>query len=153
MESKTFSIEKAYVISMLFFFHLWPLVEPTLTEEERSLGVYCLFFLVACSGDKCSPEWNESIRRALHIPQEEQRELELSLPEIFSCTLEFCRLHNERYDSKISYAVHLLESMQKNPKNHKVEWAIWQDVIEQVVKKYMNSKSFDWSSEILSWSQ
>lgn len=153
MESKTFSIEKAYVISMLFLLHLWPLVEPTLTEEERSLGIYCLFFLVACSGDKCSAEWHDAIHRALHIPKEEQATLELSLPGIFSCALEFCKLHNDRYDSKVSYAVRLLESMQRDPKSYKAEWAVWKDVVEQVVKKHMNSKSFEWSDELLSWSK
>lgn len=153
MESKKFSIEKAYVISKLFLLHLWPLVEPTLTEEERSLGIYCLFFLVASSGDKCSTDWHEATYRALRVPREEQKTLELSLSGIFSCTLEFCKLYNDRYESKISYAVRLLESMQRNPNSYKAEWAIWKDVVEQVIKKHMNSKSFEWSDELLSWSE
>lgn len=151
--SKTFSAEQSYVISMLFFLHLWPLVEPNLTEEERFLGSYCLFFIVVCSGDKCSVEWDEAICRALHIPKEAQKTLQLSPPEIFSCILEFCRIQNKRYDYKMMYAVHLLESMKKEPEQHKDEWAIWQDVVEQMVNKYMDSKGFDWSAELLSWSE
>lgn len=151
--SKTFSVEQSYVISMLFFLHLWPLVEPKITEEERLLGSYCLFFIVACSGDNCSVGWSEAIRRTLRIPKEKQKTLQLSLSDTFSCALEFCRLHNELYDSKITYAVHLLESMKEKPEYHKNEWAVWQDVVEQMVNKYMDGNSFDWSAELLSWSE
>jgi hypothetical protein len=87
----------------------------------------------------------------LYIPKEEQRLLQLSLSEIFLCTLEFCKLHNERYESRIAYAVHLLESMKKDPKSYKTEWAVWQDVVEQTVNKYMNSNEFDWSDELPTW--
>ena len=148
----TFSVEQSYVIGMLFFLRLWTLVETRITEEERSLGTYSLFFITVCSGDECYAEWNEAIRRALHIPKEEQRTLQLSLPEIFLCALEFCKLHNERYESRIAYAVHLLESMKEEPENYKEEWAVWQDVVEQAVNKYMNNSGFDWSAELPTWS-
>ena len=148
---ETFSIEQAYVIGMLFFLNLWPLVEPRVIEEEQELGTYSLFFIEVCSGDECSAEWNEAIRRALSIPKEEQRALQLSLPEIFSCSLEFCKLHNERYRSEIAYAVYLLESMRKDPKNYKEEWGVWHGVVEQAVNKYMNSNEFNWSAERPTW--
>ncbi|HEV3269895.1 MAG TPA: hypothetical protein VGZ69_04515 [Candidatus Rhabdochlamydia sp.] len=148
---ETFSVEQAYVIGMLFFLNLWPLVEPRVIEEEQKLGTYSLFFVEVCSGDECYAEWNEAIRRVLYIPKEEQRLLQLSLSEIFLCTLEFCKLHNERYESRIAYAVHLLESMKKDPKSYKTEWAVWQDVVEQTVNKYMNSNEFDWSDELPTW--
>ena len=153
---KTFSVEQSYVICTLFFIHLWPLVEPRVVEEERLHGVYSLFFIDICSGDKyfdMAPhaEWNESIRRSMGILKEEQKTLQLSLPEIFSCALEFCKLHNERYESKIAYAVHLLESMKEEPEKYKEEWAVWQDVIKQTVSKYMNNSGFDWSAKLPMW--
>ena len=149
----TFSVEQAYVIGMLFFLNLWPLVKPRVIEEERLHGVYSLFFILVCSGDSYfgeAPyaEWNEAIRQALHVPKEEQRKLQLSISEIFLCVLEFCKLYNERYDSKIAHTVDLLESMRKAPENCKAEWAVWQDVCIQTVNKYMNSDSFDWSAEL-----
>ncbi|HEV3269897.1 MAG TPA: hypothetical protein VGZ69_04525 [Candidatus Rhabdochlamydia sp.] len=150
---ETFSVVQAYVIAMLFFLELWPLVKPKVIEEEQKLGIYSLFFVLVCSGDSYfgeapHAEWNEAIHRALHVPKEEQRKLQLSISEIFLCVLEFCKLYNERYDSKITYAVHLLESMKKKPENYKAEWVVWQDVCIQTVNKYMNSDSFDWSAEL-----
>ncbi|MEK7339838.1 MAG: hypothetical protein AABZ92_03895 [Verrucomicrobiota bacterium] len=146
---ETFSVEQAFSINILFFLNLWSLVEPKVIEEERLTETYSLFFIIVCSGGEASAEWNEAIRRALSIPKEEQKALQLSLPEIFSCSLEFCKLHNERYKSEIAYAVHLLESMKKDPENYKAEWAVWQDVIAQTVNKYMDSDAFDWSDELL----
>ena len=148
---KTFSVEQSYVIGTLFFLELWPLVEPRVVEEERLHGVYSLFFIEVCSGGESYAEWNEAIRRILHIPKEKQRTLQVSLPEIFSCALEFCKLYNERYNFKIAYAVHLLESMKEDPESYKKEWTVWQDVIEQTVSKYMNSNDFDWSAELPMW--
>jgi hypothetical protein len=150
---ETFSVEQAFVIGMLFFIHLWPLVKPRIIEEEHLKKTYSLFFVTVCSGDECCAEWNEAIRRALHIPKEEQRTLRLSLPEIFSCALEFCKLHNERYESKIAYAVQLLEAMKEDPEKYKAEWSVWQDAVEQTVNKYMNSNGFDWSDELPSWEE
>ncbi|MGB7127869.1 MAG: hypothetical protein WBD50_02110 [Candidatus Rhabdochlamydia sp.] len=150
---ETFSVEQAYVIGMLFFLELWPLVEPRVIEEERLHGVYSLFFIDICSGDKYfgeapHAEWNEAIRRTLHISKEEQKKLRLSLPEIFSCIMEFCKVHNERYNFKIAYAVHLLESMKKDPKNYKEEWAVWQETIEEPLDKYMDDDGFNWLDEL-----
>ena len=147
----TFSVEQSYVIGMLFFLHLWPLVEPRITEEERSLGTYSLFFRTVCTSDDCYIEWNEAIYRAMHVPIEKQKILQLSLPEIFLCALEFCKLHNERYESRIAYAVHLLESMKEDPEGYKEEWAVWQDAVEQTISKYMDSDWFDWPDDPSAW--
>jgi hypothetical protein len=54
------------------------LVEPRVIEEEQKLGTYSLFFIEVCSGDECYAEWNEAIRRVLHIPiTEDTPEIEL----------------------------------------------------------------------------
>lgn len=148
---ETFSVEQAFVVNVLFFLNLWPLIEPRVIEEDQKLGIYSLFFIEVCSGCECYAEWNEAIRRTLHISKEEQKKLQLSLSEIFSCALEFCKLHNERYESKIEYAVHLLESMKKDPEQYIKEWAVWQDVIEQAVNKYMDNDEFDWFAELPTW--
>ena len=41
--------------------------------------------------------------------------------------------------------------MKKDPESYKTEWAVWQDVVEQTVNKYMNSNEFDWSDELPTW--
>jgi hypothetical protein len=151
---ETFSVEQAYIICTYFFPNLWPLVEPKVTEEEQLHGVYSFFFIDICTGEKLfgdAPyaEWNEAIRRTLHISKEEQKTLQLSLPEIFSCVIGFCKLYNERYNSKIACAVDLLESMRKAPENYKAEWVVWQEIVAAVVDNDMNNDEFDWSSELL----
>ncbi len=151
---ETFSVGQAYIICTYFFPHLWSLIEPRVIEEEHLHGYYSFFSIIICTGDKHygdAPyaEWNEAIRRALHIPKEEQRTLQLYLSQVFSCVIEFCKLYNERYDFKIKYIVDLLESMRKDPKNYKAEWAIWQEIVTAVVDKQMNNDEFDWSSELL----
>ena len=148
---ETFSVEQAFTINILFFLNLWPLVEPRVVEEEQKLGTYSLFFIDVCSGGEASAEWNESVRRAMHVLKEEQKTLQLCLSDIFSCVIEFCKLHNEIYESEISYAVHLLESMRKDPSQYEQEWTVWQDVVEQTVNKYMDSDAFDWSDELPTW--
>ena len=146
---ETFSVGQAFTINIYFFLNLWSFVEPKVIEEERLDGIYSFFFIEICSGYECYAEWNEAIRRALHVPKEKQRSLQLSLPEIFSCSLEFCKLYNERYNSKIVYAVDLLESMRKDPENYKTEWAVWQKIITVIVDKHMNDDDFNWLDELL----
>ncbi|PWU15981.1 MAG: hypothetical protein C5B45_01520 [Chlamydiae bacterium] len=148
---ETFSVEQAFTINIYFFLNLWPLVEPRVIEEEQKLGTYSLFFIEVCSGYECYAEWNEAIRRAMRVPKEEQKTLQLCLSDIFSCVIEFCKLHNEIYESEISYAVHLLESMKKNPENYKSEWEIWQKIVAVVVDKHMDSNGFNWSDRLPGW--
>ena len=148
---EVFSVEQGFVITMAFFLTLWPLVESRITEEERLYGTYTLFFREVCYGEECSAEWNEAIRRAINILKEEQRTLRLSQPEIFLSALEFCKLHNERYKGRITYAVHLLELMKKNPEQYPAEWAIWQKAVQDGVHKYTSTDYFDWSAELPTW--
>lgn len=149
--SETFSVEEGYVIGTVFFLELWPLLEPKITEKEEWTGTYSLFFLIVCSGGECSAEWNEAVERAMHIPKENQKTLRLTVSEIFSCALEFCKLHNERYENNISYAVNLLEAMQKNPESYRVEWNIWEKIIKDTKTKHIDIEEFDWSAELPTW--
>ena len=88
----------------------------------------------------------------LHVPKEEQRTLQLTLPEIFSSTIEFCKIFNERCNFKIAYAVNLLESMRKDPKSYKTEWAIWQEMVIKVADDFMNKENyFNWSARLSPW--
>ncbi len=145
---ETFSVGQAFNINIYFFLNLWPLVEPKVIEEERLFRIYSLFFIEVCSGYECYAEWNEAVRRAINIPKEEQRILQLSLAEIFSCALEFCKLHNEYYNSKITYAVQLLEAMRKDPEKYKAEWTVWHNMVAVIVDKYMDDDEFDWSDTL-----
>ena len=127
-------------------------MEPRVIEEEQRLGTYSLFFIEVCSGDECYAEWNEAIRLVLHVPKEEQRTLQLTLPEIFSCVIEFCKIFNEYFNAKIGYVIDLLESMRKDPENHKKERAIWQEMVTIITDKYVDKKdNFDWSDQLCPW--
>jgi hypothetical protein len=142
---ETFSVEQAFHINIFFLVDIWPLVEPKVIKEEQNSGLYSFFFIEVCSTYDCHSEWNEAIRLVLHISKEEQKTLQLTLPEIFSCVIEFCKIFNERCNFKIAYAASLLESMRKSPENHKTEWAIWQEVVTKVAYDFMNKDNFNWS--------
>ena len=150
--SETFSVGQAFNLNIFFLLGIWPLVEPKVIEEEQKLGLYSFFFIDICSTYDCHAEWNEAIRLVLHVTKEEQRTLQLSLSDIFSCIIEFCRIFNERCNFKIAYTVDLLESMRKNPKTHEKEWAIWQEVVTRISDKYMNREDdFNWASTLSPW--
>lgn len=84
--------------------------------------------------------------------KKEQRTLQLFLSEIFSCVIEFCKIFNERCNSKIAYTVDLLESMKKDPENHKKEWAIWQEMAKEIADDPTKKESyFDWLATLSPW--
>ncbi len=109
------------------------------------------FFVEICSTYDCYAEWNEAINRTLQIPKEDQKTLQLSLPEIFSCTIEFCKIFNERCNFKIAYAVDLLESMKKDPESHKREWSIWQKMVKEISDDYESKDNFNWEARLSPW--
>lgn len=144
-----FTVEQAFTISMIFFYEIWPLVEPKVLQEEFSTdGMYSLFFTIVCTGEECSAEWNESVYRVTGVTKEEQKHLKLSTTDIFSCALAFVQLYNQRYKFQISYAVLLLENMQNNPNEYSAEWQVWHRAIKQTILQYLNSKLFDWSARL-----
>ncbi len=142
---ETFSVGQAFHINIFFLLGIWPLVEPKVIEEEQKSGLYSFFFIEVCSTYDCHSEWNEAIRLVLHVPKEEQRTLQLTLSEIFSCVIEFCKIFNERCNFEIAYAADLLESMRKSPENHKTEWAIWQEMVKEIADDYESKDNFNWS--------
>ncbi|QZA58490.1 hypothetical protein [Candidatus Rhabdochlamydia porcellionis] len=150
--SETFSVGQAFNLNIFFLLGIWPLVEPKVLEEEQKLGLYSFFFIDICSTYDCHAEWNEAIRLVLHVPKEEQRTLQLSLSDIFSCIMEFCKIFNERCNFKIAYTVDLLESMRKNPKNHEREWAIWQDMVKEIADDHEGKNNyFNWADTLSPW--
>lgn len=143
-----FTVEQAYVITMLFFLKLWEIIQSKITEKERIEGVYELFFIDVCSGDECHAEWNEAVRLETSIVKEKQKSLYLTLPQIFSCALAFCKLHNRHYNSKINYAVELLESMKEHYEKHPVEWEVWDKAVKEAASKHMKNIQFDWADQL-----
>lgn len=149
---ETFSVGQAFNLNIFFLVDIWSLVEPKVIEEEQKSGLYSFFFIEICSTYDCYAEWNEAIRLVLHVPKEEQRTLQLTLPEIFSCVIEFCKIFNERCNFKIAYTVDLLESMRKNLKSHEREWSIWQEMVKAIADDFMNKENyFNWSARFSPW--
>lgn len=145
------SVEEGFVISLIFFLDLWSIIKPAVLASKADLIVNELFFLDVCTGYESSAEWNEAVFRAKKILKQNQRQLKLTMGDLFLCTIEFCKLHNERWESKLDYTVHLLESMKKNPKEHSVEWDVWKNAINQVLVKHATLCDFDWSDELPEW--
>ncbi|QZA58855.1 hypothetical protein [Candidatus Rhabdochlamydia porcellionis] len=88
----------------------------------------------------------------LHIPKEEQKTLQLTLPEVFSCTIEFCKIFNKYFNTKIGYPIDLLESMRKDPESYKREWAIWQGMVTKITNDFMNKENyFNWLDQLCPW--
>lgn len=144
-----FTVEQAFTISMIFFYELWPLVEPKVLQEEAlTEGMYSLFFTIVCTGEECSAEWNESVYRVMGVTKKEQKRLKLSITDVFSSALAFVTLYNQRYNSQISYVVLLLENMKKNPSDYSAEWQIWDSAVKQTILQYLDSKLFDWSATL-----
>lgn len=143
-----FTVEQAYVITMLFFLRLWDVIQSKITEKERFEGIYELFFIDVCSGDECYAEWNEAVRLETSITKEKQKSLHLTLPQIFSCALTFCKLHNKHYNCKINYAVELLKSMKENYAKHLIEWEVWDKAVKEAVSKHMKNIQFNWADQL-----
>lgn len=144
-----FSVEQGFAISLIFFLDLWDLVEPhTSLLEGDAPSTQVLFFCEVCDGHETSAEWNQAVFRAKQIPKENQRSLKLTNDDMFLCAIEFARLHNERWESRLDYTVRLLESMQKNPANHQVEWAIWEKAKNDFMSKRTTFYDLDWSDEL-----
>ena len=152
---KKFTVEQGYTIAMLFFFGLWPILEPNVREEEARTGTYSLFFVTIPTGDDWGEAiWNETIRLLMQIPKKEQGSLQLSLPEIFACCLKFCKFHNEQYyEGRLIYGVQLLENMQADPKGYSAEWAIWKDAVEKTLHDHMDCANFDWNAKLPTWNE
>lgn len=143
---ETFSVEEGYIIGTVFFLELWPLVEPKIIEEDRITGTYTLFFLEVCSWNEYCAEWNEAVRRVTDIPKTKQPTLQLSLPQIFQCTLEFCKLHNKQYENRLIYVVKILESMKEVPQQYQVEWGLWGKAVRYAQDYFINNNDFNWNA-------
>ncbi len=136
------TIEEGYHISLSFFNELWPLVEPNIQKPEEIKNVHELFFCIVCIGEEASTEWKQAIYRAKKIPNEELRKTKLSEEDLFLCAIEFCKLHNERWEGMLDHSVRLLESMKTNPENHPIEWEKWKWAMEAVLIKHMTCGHF-----------
>jgi len=138
------TVEEGYYISLIFFSELWPLVEPNVQESEEMKAANMLFFCVVTIGEEASSEWKEAIFRAKEITSDKLREAKLSESDLFLCAIEFCKLHNERWEGNLNYTLNLLESMRTNPENHPKEWAVWKTAMTLVIINKMSCGHFDW---------
>jgi hypothetical protein len=144
-----FTVEEGYAISLMFFLELWTLIEPVIAVTTIDLNTYILFFREVCLGYEASAEWIEAVRRATGFSRMEQKTLKLSDGQLFSCAIEFCKLHNERWDSEIDYAVQFLDSMKKDPDKHRREWDLWETTkTDYMSKRVKFTRNFDWSAQL-----
>ena len=147
--NQEFSVEQGYAIGLIFFLRLWTAIEPQVMQlglDEDKLIVYDIFFRDICTGYEASAEWNQAVFRAKGIPKENQKILKLTNEELFLCAIEFAKLHNERWESNIDYAVNLLESMKKSPRDHQKEWAIWEKARDDFMSGRSTFYDLDWSA-------
>ena len=142
---KTYSVEEAYDIGTEFFCELWPTFKLEIADREDASGdsTYRLFVETICGAKFDSyREWNDSIFRALQIPTSRQVRIKLSMQELFLATLEFCKLHNERFFGEIDLLVDRLEAMLADPEGYLFEWNIWKKTVEIVLSFEMHP--FEW---------
>ncbi len=145
---KQYSVGEAFDIGTAFFCELWPTFKLELADVYGIAGnsTYRLFVESICGvGWDSYGEWNEAVFRALKIPTKEQVGMKFSPEELFLSTLEFCRLHNERFFKEISLLVELLEGMIADPEEYLFEWDIWTKTIPLVLSFPLHS--FNWNTE------
>ncbi len=145
-----YSVEQGYAIGLVFFLDLWDLLEPEVKKLSGSntLIVHKLFFRDVCIGFEASAEWIESVFRITHATREEQKKLLISESEIFACSLEFCKMHNERWKHILDYTVERLDSMRKHPALHAREWAIWEKTKNDILSKRTTFYAINWSAKL-----
>ncbi len=125
-EEKKYTLDQSYAIGLIFLSKLWTIFEPMVEASEGNDKImYVTFFSSVCDGFESAEEWIEAITRAKKISQEEQKDLQLSEADIFSCACELAKLHNERWKGDIDDIIHLLDSMKNHPEKHPNEWKIW----------------------------
>jgi len=145
MELKTqkdITIEEGYSISLIFFYLLWFLIGPRVQEPENLKIINELFFFEVCMGNEASTEWKQAIFRAKQIPKEKIRETKISEEDLFLCAIEFCKIHNERWEGALNSTFLLLEAMIADL-NHP-EWKRWKEAMDAVLVSHMSCGTFDW---------
>ncbi|MGL4348269.1 MAG: hypothetical protein ACRCSV_02255 [Chlamydiales bacterium] len=140
--SETFSVEEGYLTYGIFFGKLCPLIESKVIKEKQDF--YNFFCLEICSWNEYCAEWNEAVYRVTNIPKEQQLTLQLSLSQIFECTLECCKLHNKHCENKVINSVKILEGMKEVPEQYQVEWKIWQEAVSNTQRNSIHYDNFDW---------
>ena len=145
-----YTVEQGYAIALVFFLRFWDLLEPEVKKlpGDDTLIVHKLFFRDVCIGFEASAEWIESVFRVIHATREEQKKLFISEADIFACALEFCKMHNERWEHILDYTVRRLESMRDHPEQHAAEWAIWEKTKSDILSKRTTFYAMKWSARL-----
>lgn len=145
-EALELSVEQAFTVCIVFFINLWDLIEPELPPSDPSpykeiYEIHELFCNTICSTAASGPypeghaEWNEAVFKIKKITKKNQKQLKLTINELFLCMIEFCKLYSKRYElniiefcqsksyygeyeSNLHFLIQLLESMKQDPKNH-----------------------------------
>ena len=145
---KQYSVGEAYDICISFFCELWPTFKLEVADAPKWDGrsMYAFFVESICGAgfDSCG-EWNEAIFRALQSPKKSQPEIRLSPKELFLSTLEFCKLHNERFSNDLVFLVDRLEAMLNDPEDYLFEWNVWRQTITKTLSFELHT--FNWNTE------
>ena len=126
------SIGKGLLICKLFFYRLWPLIEPKLPPknlETMTYEMHEIFCSTVCRGERASVEWIEAVHRVKQFSKEQQENAQLSLEDLFSCMVEFCKIYDKRYDSELDFLLQLLASMKQSPEQYLAEWKVFKEAI------------------------
>lgn len=144
---KKFSVEKGYYICLAFFVNIWSYYERKVVNIPEK-DIYKLFFCTICgSAIDSEIDWNDAIFHTLGIVKENQRGLKLSAKELFLCSIEFCKIHNDRFGNKLADIVSLLKAMLKKPDQYSIEWSLWTKAFCKI-EEYSNF-DFNWDTTFI----
>jgi len=145
-----YTADQGYAIGLVFFLDLWDLLEPEVEKlpGDNTLILHELFFREVCLGFEASAEWIESVFRVTRASRKQQHELLMSEADLFACALEFCKMHNERWEHILNYTVLKLESMRDHPVRYLVEWEIWKKVKSDILSKKTTFYAIKWSARL-----
>ncbi len=153
--SRLISEWQSYNIGLIFLKRLWSLIENKLFNMHQDMyNAHVLFFGTICYEAESYEEWAEAMYQILQsqgkynhdinqffrdlfdIKKTQYRnkaEKYISEKDVFLMVIEFCKIYCAQYDLK--FAVDYLTAMNLNPQDFKIEWEIWENVVNDVIKK------------------
>jgi hypothetical protein len=172
MKNRKFDIEDAYQIFVLFMQHFWwdflryvmaekGLINEGLTPEEfdransdeqgkseLAEANYFVFNIVTGDPSGCADYLEQIIEKTLNIKSTRKlKNFTISEEILFQLIVDFCIHFNSQFKSypedSICFAINWLEDMRKHPEEHKQEWNMWNECIQDVIiEGYKSSANF-----------
>lgn len=162
--NKMVSIEEGIQIVMLFLLDFWCkflknmmiqgcLINPEVNHIRDDKGrLICsstkddlyddnnFFFTTICNGT-FNDYFEKVIEKRMHIfPFKKYNNLIVKEEQLFQLAIDFCDYFNKRHNQcdkdSLRFAINWLKDMRKYPKEHNLEWNIWNKIVSDVVKEH-----------------